>query len=203
MKKKSAVAGILKPDGGLRFVVTEPDAFHHHVAPGEKLFIVPGLRVREPLSTEQAYPVIKIAQQHVVRTLAPNNPCGECRQCCKTLYINEDTLTKPSHTWCMHADEEVGCMVYWKRPSPCKAFACIWLKSQSTDAPLSPELRPDRTKVVLTEDTSAYIGEAVDPELIEVHVDAAHPEALEQEPIKSFLAGKKTKLVTFYYGEQK
>jgi hypothetical protein len=202
MKPTSSVAGILKPDGGFRVVVTELRRLRHHVQPGERLFVVPGLKVREPIPWGQKQAdVIRAAQIHVIKSLAPANPCGECRQCCKTLYINEDGLRKPSHEWCRHADSEVGCMVYWKRPKPCREFACLWLKSQVTDAPQPLELRPDRTHVVLTSDTSASIGQPVDPELIEVHIDREHPEAAEQEPLASFLAGKKTKGITFYYGE--
>lgn len=201
MKAKSSVAGIVKPDGGFRVVVTEAHRMRHHVKSGERLFVVPGLKVREPIPWGKAQAdVIQAAQRHVVRSLAPVNPCGECRQCCKTLYISEG-INKPSHEWCKHADKEVGCMIYWKRPTACAAFACLWLKSQGTANPQPPELRPDRTHVVLTSDTSAALGETLDTELIEVHVDREDPEAAEREPLASFLKDKKTKRITFYYGE--
>lgn len=201
MKAKSSVAGIVKPDGGFRVVVTEAHRMHHHVKQGERLFIVPGLKVREPIPWGQKQAdVIQAAQRHVVRSLAPVNPCGECRQCCKTMFISEG-LNKPSHEWCKHVDSEVGCSIYWKRPKPCQAFACLWLKSQRTASPQPPEMRPDRTHVVLASDTALAIGGVPDPELIEVHVDREDPQAAERDPVASFIVGKKTKRITFYYGE--
>lgn len=65
------------------------------------------------------------------------------------------------------------------------------------------ELRPDKTQVVLTSDTASAWGGVPDSDLIEVHVDRDDPEALNREPIASFLADKKTKLITYYYGELK
>jgi hypothetical protein len=51
MKKKplSAVAGILSPEGYFRVVVTERWRMKNHIAKGEKLFVVPGYRVEEPV----------------------------------------------------------------------------------------------------------------------------------------------------------
>lgn len=174
----------------------------NHVAKGERIFIVPGLTVREPIPWGRAQvDVIEAARKYMLSQIAPVNHCGECRQCCKTLHISEDNFFKHSHEWCQHADKDVGCLIHWKRPKPCQAFACLWLKSQKTGVPMSPELRPDKTHVVLTSDTSAAIGEPVDPDLIEVHVDRDDPEAAERDPIASFLTSKKTKRITFYYGE--
>lgn len=47
---KSAVAGIIDRNGGLRVVVTQRKRMKHHVAEGERLFIVPHLRVQEPVA---------------------------------------------------------------------------------------------------------------------------------------------------------
>lgn len=193
---KSAVAGIVKPDGGFRVVVAHRSTLKYHVAKGERLYIVPGFLVDEPVPYESQANVIDRAQRYVLSKIAPVNPCGECRQCCKTLYINEDGLHKPSHQWCRHADGKAGCMIHWKRPKPCRRFECLWLESQRTDQPMADELRPDRSKVVLTHDTTDG-----DPELIEVHVDRETPDALSQAPIQSFLQGRKTKFITHYYGE--
>jgi len=66
MAYPSAVAGIVNSKGEVaRVVVTQPWLFHHHVKPGERLFIIPGLRVREPLSIGQAIPVIEAVKQYV------------------------------------------------------------------------------------------------------------------------------------------
>lgn len=45
---KSAVAGIIDDYGGLRVVVTD-NGFHHHLRPGERLFVVPNFYVEEPV----------------------------------------------------------------------------------------------------------------------------------------------------------
>lgn len=49
----SAIGGILDLKGGLRIVIANPLTFYCHVLPGERLFILPVLRVQEPLSIGQ------------------------------------------------------------------------------------------------------------------------------------------------------
>jgi|SRR5262245_4495429 len=44
-----SVAGILGPQGSFRVVVTERKRMRHHLAPGERLFIVPGFKIKEPV----------------------------------------------------------------------------------------------------------------------------------------------------------
>lgn len=66
----SAVAGILSPDGGLRVVVTDTDSFRHHLRPGERLFIVPGLYVMEPVEIHEAGPLIQQVEDYIARRLA-------------------------------------------------------------------------------------------------------------------------------------
>jgi hypothetical protein len=46
---KSAVAGIVDRGGGLRVVVGPRSNMRFHVAAGERLFIVPGFKVQEPV----------------------------------------------------------------------------------------------------------------------------------------------------------
>ncbi len=50
----SAVAGVLDAGGGFRVVITQAELMHHHVGPGERLFVVPGLMVQEPVDAIQA-----------------------------------------------------------------------------------------------------------------------------------------------------
>lgn len=206
-QEKSLVAGIVKPDGGFRVVVGSHHSLVANCDSKERMFVVPGLYVEEPVPWGQAQvDVIRAAQRHVVRTLAPVNPCGECRQCCKTLYIDMDGLKKASHQWCSHADSEVGCSIYWKRPGVCKRFKCLWLRSQATDTPMAAELRPDRSQVILTG------PEENDPEgTICIHPDtpaesvescqmtAAMKTWLDTEEAK----GAKPRIITYYYGERK
>lgn len=204
---KSAVAGILSPDGGLRTVVTQRWRMQAHIKRGERLFVVPDLLVDEPVPWEQIPAVIGAVHRHVVKSLAPQNPCGECRQCCITLYIasgNGWTSTpKPSHTPCEHCDHEVGCMVYFNRPAPCRAFECFWLKSQGTNWEMAPELRPDRGGVIFTG------PEPGDPEdLIYAHPDAHRPELINDGPAREWVKHAeetglgRVRLVTHYHGEK-
>jgi len=67
---RSAVAGVLDSNGGLRVVVTERWRMRYHVSQGERLFVVPGLRVTEPVPWDDIPPLIETVQRHVAQTLA-------------------------------------------------------------------------------------------------------------------------------------
>ena len=77
-------------------------------------------------------------------------------------------------------------------------FRCGWLKSQKSDAPLALELRPDKCGVIMSSDTSAYVGEIPDPNLIEAHYERGREPSPE---IIEYLLNKKVKIVTHYWGE--
>jgi hypothetical protein len=47
---RSAVAGILDRNGGLRILVTQRWRMQAHVGEGERLFIVPHFKVQEPVA---------------------------------------------------------------------------------------------------------------------------------------------------------
>src|SRR5262249_6364064 len=52
--------------------------------------------------------------------------CGECSACCKVLDVLE--LDKPAHQWCKHCRPgRGGCLIYDRRPTICRVFACAWL----------------------------------------------------------------------------
>lgn len=74
--------------------------------------------------------------------------CGGCTLCCKLLEV--PALEKPQNRWCVHCKTGQGCTIYANRPAPCRDFLCVWLESQRAAQPLPPELRPDRSKLVLT-----------------------------------------------------
>lgn len=187
----SSVAGIVKPDGGFRVVVTERKNLKHHVSKGEKIFIVPRMTVKEPIPYGQAQvDVINAATKYMYSQLA----CGGCKACCKTLFINEDGFLKASNTLCKHA-QGVGCGIYKKRPAPCRNFKCNWLKSQGTEQEMPLELRPDKCGVIMTADT-AVDGRKFDPDLVELHFYSPPTNA-----ILSYLKDKKTMMVTHYTGE--
>lgn len=203
----SNVAGILSPDGGLRTVVAALPSMDLHLAKGERLFVVPGLLVEEPVpfnSALMAY-CIRMAHRTVVRALAPENPCGDCRMCCKTPYIKTEFLGHPfekaSHSVCSHCDSEVGCSVNYAKPTACRSFRCLWLQSRDKNWIMPDELRPDRCGVIFTG------PEDGDPEnLIYLHPNAHDREAHNRKAVVRWIEqvqaeGQSVRFVTHYYGE--
>src|SRR5215213_1495261 len=73
----SDVAGITDKNGGFRVVVTERHRFKYHVGPGERLFVVPGLKVQEPIPFEEIRPIVIQVEEYITSRLAPRtNACG-------------------------------------------------------------------------------------------------------------------------------
>lgn len=87
--------------------------------------------------------------------------CGSCTMCCKLLGVIE--LEKPTNVWCEHCDKGVGCKIYATRPQTCRDFECLWLQIPE----MPDELKPDRSKVVLTPTS--------DEEGIVAFIDPAYP----------------------------
>lgn len=73
--------------------------------------------------------------------------CDGCTVCCKVMKIRE--LDKAANTWCQHCRIGVGCGTYETRPESCRVYECVWLQTQRMDKPISPTLRPDRSRVVI------------------------------------------------------
>lgn len=204
----SSVAGIIDSGGGLRVVVTQRWRIRHHVRKGERLFIVPDMLVQEPVPWDEIPAVINKAKLHLAKQMAAENSCGECRACCKTLYIDDAELYKPSHTMCSKCNHTLGCTIHHIKPKSCAAFACLWLKSQSRNDVMPPELRPDRCGVIFTDDTAGERGEISNRDLIEVHPDAHRRGVVDAPEVHAFISamtkfGKRFKLITFYYGEKR
>lgn len=197
----SVVAGIIDKKGRLRVVVTQRWRIRHHVKTNERLFVLPGLKVQEPVPWDDIPSLIHKVHVHVARSVAPTNKCGDCRACCKTLFIREPEFEKPSHRMCGHACE-IGCKIYWARPKPCRSFECLWLKSQGGNDEMGPELRPDRCGVIFT-------GNTLDPHdllTFEVHPDDGMVDHAMYGPAREWIdrmqeRGMKAKLVTHYVGE--
>jgi hypothetical protein len=95
------------------------------------------------------------------------NDCGTCTLCCKLMGVVE--LDKPACAWCRHVDRSRGCTIYESRPPSCADYECVWLVSQRLPAPLPPELRPDRSRVML--------NMSLDGSAVVAHVDPARPHA--------------------------
>lgn len=195
MNQLSAVAGIIDRKGGLRVVVTQRWRMRHHVGKGERLFVLPDCNVNEPVPWDDIPPLIERVQKHVVATLAPVNHCGECRACCFSLYIEDGPFAKPSNQWCPNCAHNFGCKVYQQRPSVCRSFKCTWLKSQSRNDRMAPELRPDQCGAIFSDDSING-----DPLLIECH---GTPDAAAWRWINEVQsAGYKVKNITHYDGEK-
>jgi hypothetical protein len=204
-KAMSSVAGIVKPDGGFRVVVTELRRLRHHVQPGERLFVVPGLKVREPIPWGQKQAdVIEKTQRYVLKQLAPENGCGECRQCCYTLHIPD--LDKPSRQWCRECDQGVGCKTFWKAPPVCKSWDCSWRASQKTDNPMPAELRPDKSGVILRgpEEGDPEGTICIHPNIPSDAVNSCQMTAEMKARLDAQEAkGAKPRIITHYTGEKK
>lgn len=185
----SAVAGIVDRLGGLRVVVTQRWRMRYHVKSGERLFIVPGLEVREPVPWHDIPRVVRAAERHVFYSLPPPpNHCQECRQCCITGEVQDGRFNKPAHTPCKHLCAS-GCGIYFDRPAPCKSFRCEWLKSQGTNREMPATLRPDRCGVILAKND-------YDAKTLFVSVARERPQALENPEVQDFLAREKADGVT-------
>lgn len=202
------VGAILDRFGGVRVIVTDTSrTLEPHTGPDELAYIVPGFL--EPMYAagdgaarddgmarprwNRSAVIIETATAHL-EAQQPSK-CGACRICCITPYVakDRDGFTKPSHTPC-HNLCAAGCKRYKTRPVTCATFECLWLKSQSGNRPMAPELRPDRAGAMLTD---------LDAGPIRVHVTkgkkVSHPlsqwiEAMKQE-------GDDFLTVTHYYGE--
>jgi hypothetical protein len=81
--------------------------------------------------------------------------CGTCTACCKPFAIPE--LLKPRDQWCRHCLIGKGCGLHPAWPKVCNDFQCLWKLDQFAPV-LDDDLRPDRSKVILT---SAGNGTAV------------------------------------------
>lgn len=187
----SAVAGIVDARGGFRVVVSDV-GFDAHLEKGERLFVVPGFTVEEPVPWDDIPSVIHKVQKHIVKTLAPVNHCGECLACCYQLYIDDPQLKKPSRSWCLDCTAGLGCRIYFRRPQSCRKFKCEWLASQERNDAMPAHLRPDRCGAIFT-------SHPTDPLIIECHgTPDKHAWAWINEMQR---LGYKVKEITRYHGE--
>jgi len=112
---------------------------------------------------------------------ADDTSCGRCALCCKVYRIDEPTIAKPAGKWCQHARPGCAggaCSIYEHRPvNPCVEFECLWLQSQRRANPaerLAPELKPERSHVVLT---------VTKQQNLIVNCDVAFPDAWRRPPV--------------------
>jgi hypothetical protein len=103
----------------------------------------------------------------------PERSCGGCTKCCEIVPVAE--INKPAGQQCRFARDIFhttgpGCSIYLRRPRSCASWSCLWLKSPN----LPPELRPDRSGIVLDEAMDLVQINGVDKPAAQVWVAAGH-----------------------------
>jgi len=136
------------------------------------------------------------------------NHCGECGLCCRLLSIPE--LKKPQGQWCpqiKHGNNNAkSCGIYAERPGSCRSFQCLWLVTQSRlGQQMQPEMRPDRSHVVLVMDVFATHDISRTQRILFAHCDPKYPNAwrrgLTKTAIDNF--GKRGGTVVVLIGRQR
>jgi hypothetical protein len=141
---------VLDHGGGWRFVITPYWEIRFHLGPTERRIMVPKIRMADPIDLDDIPRTIRLAERYATTVLAPDNPCGGCKACCRIKEaIIPDFLNKGAHQTCPHMDSCVnGCCIHPVRPSPCRDYACDWLASQSRNDRMPIHLRPDQCGVI-------------------------------------------------------
>jgi hypothetical protein len=83
----SAVAGILDPKGGLRVVVTQRWRMRNHVAKGERLFVVPGFLIQEPVEWNYIPVLIRRVELYIEWWVTTRNDPLILRDICIVNYL--------------------------------------------------------------------------------------------------------------------
>jgi len=76
--------------------------------------------------------------------------CGECRECCIHLHINEPGWKKAAGDPCHHlAANGCGCSIYGKPewPTLCRGYLCMWRSEEWMSS--RPNYRPDKLGVII------------------------------------------------------
>lgn len=180
----SAVAGILDRGRGLRVIVTQRWRMRYHVKKGERLFVVPGLEVKEPVPWHDIPGLIRKVERYIHQKAPAKNECGECRQCCITGEVEDGPFYKPAHSPCKHLCK-TGCGIYVDRPSACKSYRCLWLQSQGGNRPMSPDMRPDRLGVIFSKND-------YDAKTLFIVVVKGREQALDAVAVREFIAQEKS-----------
>ena len=117
-----------------------------------------------------------------MRTLdTSTNHCQGCSLCCKLLGVV--AIPKPPGILCWHCRPGHGCTKYRQPdfPTECDNYACLWLQThQEGRSPLSQQLRPDRSKVV--------IDHRLREHAYNVRCDPDYPDAWRQANVQRVLA---------------
>src|SRR5262245_46018128 len=91
--------------------------------------------------------------------------CGSCSLCCHVLGVDAPPdLVKPPDQWCQHCEPgRRRCMIYNRRPTPCREFGCMWL----IDPQVGEHWFPLKSRIVINpipqEDDDGFFVFEVDP----------------------------------------
>jgi len=189
------IAGIRDHGGGRRVVFTDdPMSIPANTTPGESYHVAPGWHRMTDIWGHKEW-IVWQGEKQVLDADKSREPCGSCRSCCITLFVADegDGFTKPSHKPCHNLCNE-GCAVYKDRPRTCKAFECVWAKSQKGNRAMAAELRPDRCGVILTDHEDGPVR---------VHQSRAYPksDAMQAFIVERTNEGEQFQDVTHYIGE--
>ena len=116
------------------------------------------------------------------------NSCDGCSACCKIMKVAE--LAKQANTWCQHCQIGVGCSIYETRPESCRVYECLWLRTQSLEKPMAPELRPDKSRVVM--------GTTNHGEDVVLYVSADRPDAWKNSRISNVVGEFKARRINVF-----
>lgn len=83
---KSAVAGILDSYGGLRVVITERWRLKNHKRHDELLFVVPNLKVKEPVPWDMIPWLVASVERHIAEWIRTRNDPDDLNQEAITMY---------------------------------------------------------------------------------------------------------------------
>lgn len=100
------------------------------------------------------------------KLLIKNRKCGSCSVCCTSLRIEQPTLKKLADIPCQHLKPQGGCSIYDERPSVCRTWYCGW---RILD--IGPEMRPDRSGVLIRFDGSSLCFQPVDKNRVSALLD--------------------------------
>lgn len=83
------------------------------------------------------------------------NLCGSCSACCRVFAVPE---VKTKHfDWCDHCEIGKGCKIYDTRPETCVKYECMWLECKKAGMTIPDNLRPDKSKCVISMTTSPHV----------------------------------------------
>lgn len=101
---------------------------------------------------------IKKKKKSAINTVVQKK-CGQCSVCCTSLHIDTPELAKEAGVHCKHIAATSGCSIYENRPKVCMHWRCGWLELDG----VPHQLRPDRSKVLITTNPQPGVSFKIQP----------------------------------------